>query len=188
MERSLRKYSVLPLLKAVETTNLLQHNESVLSGAMKALSRWFHRCWYCRVTVVCSLTAFINVLNVVVCCSECQAHLCFYMAVFQSKNTVSNTELCPRYYYWFKNWKGNCLLFFYPLSLYKVSCRSANPLLLSCTSCGWFYPDFPSWLLKSCRLSQMTFEVILDAQRSPLHKILSETQCTVTAISISEDH
>lgn len=93
MERSLRKYSVLTLLKAVETTNLLQHNESVLSGAMKALSRWFRRCWYCRVTVVCSLTAFINALNVVVCCSECQAHLCFYMAVFQSKNTVSNTEL-----------------------------------------------------------------------------------------------
>lgn len=49
-----------------------------------------------------------------------------------------------------------------------------------------------AWLLKCCRLCQMIvvveFEVVLDAQRSPLHRVLSETQCIVIAIRISEDY
>lgn len=85
-ERCLRKYSIIVLLKAVETTNLLQHNESGLSGAMKALGR---RC-NSRAVVVCSLIAFISVLNDVVC----QAQLCFYMAKMQlATQSVTQTLL-----------------------------------------------------------------------------------------------
>lgn len=85
--RCLRKYWIIVLLKAVETTNLLQQMKV---EAMKALVRRCYRCFYCRecvssgVIVVCSLIGFINVLNAVVCCSMCQGSNVFTWLFFKA--------------------------------------------------------------------------------------------------------
>lgn len=64
-----RKYSITVFLKAVETSNLPQRSESVLSGVLAGRCC---RCGRCSTIVVDSLLTLISAVNDVIC----QARLC----------------------------------------------------------------------------------------------------------------
>lgn len=64
-----RKYSITVFLKAVETSNLPQRSESVLSGVLAGRC---YRCGRCSTIIVDSLLTLISAVNDVIC----QARLC----------------------------------------------------------------------------------------------------------------
>lgn len=64
-----RKYSITDFLKAVETSNLAQRSENVLSVVLAGRC---YRCGRCSTIVVDSLFTLISAVNDVIC----QARLC----------------------------------------------------------------------------------------------------------------